>query len=94
MQRTALWKKRSLGNATSTHITTSVRSLTPPTASSESAPSSSRMEEPVDNLGGNETHDEAYHRLRICMGVAEEAEPLPRSSGFRNQRMEEVSSCL
>ena len=94
MQRTAPWKKRPLDNATSTHLTTSVRRLMLPTASSGSAPSSSTREEPVDDLGGNETHDEAYHRLRTCMGVAEETEPLPRASGFSNHRMEEVSSCL
>ena len=71
MQRTAPWKKRSSDRATSARLTTSVRRLTPPTASSGSAPSSSTREEPVDNVGGNETHDEAYHRLRICMGVCQ-----------------------
>ena len=41
-----------------------------------------------------ETHDEAYHRLRICMGVAEETEPTPRRSGFSLVRIEEVQACL
>ena len=82
VQGAAPWRKRPLSNTTPTHLTTSVRRLTPPTASSGSVASSSTREEPVDDLGGNETHDEAYHRLRICMGVAEETEPLPRSSKF------------
>ena len=28
----------------------------------------------MDDIGAGETHDEAYHRLRVCMGVSEEGE--------------------
>ena len=68
VQGTAPWRKRLSSEATSTHVTTSVRRLTPPTTFSGAVAGSSSAEEPTDDLGGDETHDEAYHRLRICMG--------------------------
>ena len=45
-------------SANSTCLTTSVRRLSPPTRSTGSAPSTTTGDEEVDDLGGNETHDE------------------------------------
>ena len=39
-------------------------------------------------------HNEAYHRLRCCMGVTEEREQPPRASGFSRLRREDVRACL
>ena len=55
VQGTAPWRKRPSSEATPatpTHVTTSVRRLTPPTTSSGAVASSSTREEPTDDLGG------------------------------------------
>ena len=43
-----------------------------------------------DDVGGGETHDAGYHRLREEMGAAEEHEVQPRCSGFSEARLEAV----
>ena len=89
MKRRATWRKRSHRNSTPAHLTTSIRRLTPPDRATSST--SRGVEVAEDEIGANETHDEseAYHRLRCCMGVAEEGEPTPRASGFSTRRGDE-----
>ena len=64
-----------------------MRRLTPPSTEDEGPTQNDA--EVVDDIGAGETHDEAYHRLR----VSEEGSS-PRFSGFTAQQLEEVSSCI
>ena len=79
MRSAAPWKKRPRDTTVGTHLTTSVRRLEPPNRATSS--SAGGTESAPDDVGAGETHDEAYHRLRCCMGVTEEREPTPQASG-------------
>ena len=71
--------------------TTSTRILAPrrlTTSCASNDPPAEEAEE--DDVGGGETRDEGYHRLRQEMGVAEADEEAPRCSGFSEARLEAV----
>ena len=81
MQGGAAGKKRPNDDPVNTHLTTSVCRFEPRDRATSSTTGKTERE----------THDEAYHRLRCCMGVAEEeTEPTPQASGFSRLRLEEV----
>ena len=79
------WRKKTRTDATSSTHVLKLRPLTPAVNTSHEV-----AEEEDDSIGGGETHDGGYHRLRQDMGVAEPGEEPPRCSGFSTSRLQAV----